>query len=42
LETERAKGAAVKKFLLLLGIIGLVVGVVLYMRGRHVDVELEY
>ena len=42
METERAKGAAVKKFLLLLGILGLVIGVVLYMRGRHGEVELEY
>jgi hypothetical protein len=32
----------VKKFLLLLGILGLVIGVVLYIRGRQGDLELEY
>ena len=31
-----------KKFLLLLGVIGLVIGVVLYVRGRQGDLELEY
>lgn len=31
-----------KKFLLLLGILGLVIGVVLYMRSRQGDLELEY
>jgi hypothetical protein len=36
------KGAAVKKFLLLLGILGLVIGVVLYVRGRQGDLEIEY
>lgn len=42
METERAKGVAVKKFLLLLGILGLVIGVVLYFRGRQGDLEVEY
>ena len=42
MRAERAKGAVVKKFLLLLGILGLVIGVVLYIRGRQGDLELEY
>jgi hypothetical protein len=32
----------VRKFLLLLGIVGLVIGVLLYLRGRQGDLELEY
>jgi hypothetical protein len=32
----------VKKFLLLLGILGLVIGVVLYFRGRQGEPEIEY
>lgn len=31
-----------KKFLLLLGIVGLVIGVVLYFRGRQGELEIEY
>ncbi len=31
-----------KKFLLLLGILGLVIGVVLYFRGRQWELEIEY
>jgi hypothetical protein len=31
-----------RKFLLLLGIVGLVIGVLLYLRGRQGDLELEY
>ena len=42
MKTSERLGAAVKKFLLLLGILGLVIGVVLYVRGRQGDLELEY
>ncbi len=31
-----------RKFLLLLGVVGLVIGVLLYLRGRQGDLELEY
>ena len=36
------KETTVRKFLLLLGIVGLVIGVLLYLRGRQGDLELEY
>jgi hypothetical protein len=38
----RRKETTVRKFLLLLGIVGLVIGVLLYLRGRQGDLELEY
>ncbi len=31
-----------RKFLLLLGVLGLVIGVLLYLRGRQGDLELDY
>lgn len=31
-----------RKVLLLLGVVGLVIGVLLYLRGRQSDLELEY
>ena len=41
-ETDE-EGADMRKALLLLGVLGLVIGVVLYLRGRQGgDLELEY
>ena len=39
---DTTKGEPMRKFLLLLGIVGLVIGVLLYLRGRQGDLELEY